>query len=169
MKCPFCGSLKDQVLDSRPIEHTSAVKRRRECLDCKKRYTTFERPEEISLMVVKSDNRREPFDRKKIWNGIDRACRKRPIAAETIDKMVNDIENELMGEYVMEIPSSLIGAKILEKLWDIDLVAYIRFASVYRKFSNVDDFMQELKKLKKENIKRQSSKAKAGGSNGTSD
>ncbi|MDR2192654.1 MAG: transcriptional regulator NrdR [Endomicrobium sp.] len=154
MKCPFCGSLKDQVIDSRPIEHTSAVKRRRECSECKKRYTTFERPEEISLMVVKSDNRREPFDRKKIWSGIDRACRKRPIAAETIDKMVNEIENELMGEYVMEIPSSLIGEKILEKLWGIDLVAYIRFASVYRKFADIDTFMQELKKLKKEHAKR---------------
>ena len=154
MKCPFCGSFKDQVLDSRPIEHTSAVKRRRECSECNKRYTTFERPEEISLMVVKSDNRREPFDRKKIWNGIDRACRKRPIAAETVDKIVNDIENELMGEYVMEIPSSLIGEKILEKLWDIDLVAYIRFASVYRKFADIDTFMQELKKLKKEHSKR---------------
>jgi transcriptional repressor NrdR len=167
MKCPFCGSLKDQVLDSRPIEHTSAVKRRRECLECRKRYTTFERPEEISLMVVKSDNSREPFDRKKIWNGIDRACRKRPIAAETIDKMVNEIENELMGEYVMEIPSSLIGEKILGKLWNIDLVAYIRFASVYRKFADIDTFMQELKKLKKEHTKRQGTKA--GGSNGTAD
>jgi transcriptional repressor NrdR len=133
----------------------SVVKRRRECSECKKRYTTFERPEEISLMVIKSDNRREPFDRKKIWQGIDRACRKRPIAAETIDKIVNEIENELMGEYVMELPSSLIGDKILQKLWDIDLVAYIRFAAVYRKFGDVDTFMDELKKLKKEHTKRQ--------------
>ncbi|MDR1941894.1 MAG: transcriptional regulator NrdR [Endomicrobium sp.] len=155
MKCPFCGSLQDQVLDSRPAEHMSVVKRRRECSECKKRYTTFERPEEISLMVIKSDNRREPFDRKKIWQGIDRACRKRPIAAETIDKIVNEIENELMGEYVMELPSSLIGDKILQKLWDIDLVAYIRFAAVYRKFGDVDTFMDELKKLKKEHTKRQ--------------
>jgi len=158
MKCPFCGSFDDQVLDSRQIEHSSIVRRRRECRECKKRYTTFERPEEISLMVVKSDQRREPFDRQKIWRGIDRACRKRPISVETIDKMVNDIENELMGEYVMEIPSNIIGEKILEKLWDVDLVAYIRFASVYRKFAGIDDFMNELKRLKKEHTKRQKSR-----------
>ena len=161
MKCPFCGSFQDQVLDSRPIEHTSAVRRRRECLECKKRYTTFERPEEVSLMVVKADNSREPFDRKKIWAGIDRACRKRPVAVETIDKIVNEIENELAAEYVMEIPSNIIGQKILDKLWNIDLVAYIRFASVYRKFGDIDTFMDELKKLKKEHTKRQKDKVKS--------
>ena len=152
MKCPFCGSFEDQVLDSRPIEHLSAVRRRRECSGCKKRYTTFERPEEISLMVVKSDQSRQPFDRKKVWEGIDRACRKRPIAVETIDKIVNEIESELTGEYVMEIPSNVIGQKILDKLWDVDLVAYIRFASVYRKFGDIDTFMEELKKLKKRQV-----------------
>jgi transcriptional repressor NrdR len=155
MKCPFCGSFQDQVLDSRPIEHSPAVRRRRECLECKKRYTTFERPEEISLAVVKTDQSREPFDRKKVWAGIDRACRKRPVAVETIDKIVNEIENELSAEYVMEIPTNIIGQKILDKLWDIDLVAYIRFASVYRKFGDIDTFMEELKKLKKEHLKRQ--------------
>lgn len=155
MKCPFCGSFHDQVLDSRPIEHACAVRRRRECLECGKRYTTFERPEEISLTVVKADSSREPFDRKKIWAGIDRACRKRPVSVETIDKIVNEIENELAAEYVMEIPSNIIGQRILDKLWDLDLVAYIRFASVYRKFGDIDTFMQELKKLKKEHRKRQ--------------
>jgi transcriptional repressor NrdR len=160
MKCPFCGSTHDQVLDSRPVEHTPAVRRRRECSDCKKRYTTFERPEDIFLMVVKTDNRREHFDRKKIWIGIDRACRKRPISVETMDKIVSEIENEIMGEYIMDIPASAIGKKILEKLWDIDLVAYIRFASVYRKFGDIDTFMEELKKLKKEHIKRQKNKRK---------
>ena len=158
MKCPFCGSIHDQVLDSRPIEHTSAVRRRRECSNCKKRYTTFERPEEVTIMVVKSDGRREPFDRKKIWTGIDRACKKRSISVETIDKIVNEVENDIMGEYVMEIPSNTIGDKILEKLWDVDLVAYVRFASVYRKFGDIDTFMQELKKLKKEHMKRSSKK-----------
>jgi transcriptional repressor NrdR len=153
MKCPFCGNNYDQVLDSRPVEHTSAVRRRRVCLNCKKRYTTFERPEEITIMVVKSDGRREPFDRKKIWTGIDRACKKRSISVETIDKMVNEIENDIMGEYVMEIPSSTIGDKILEELWNVDLVAYVRFVSVYRKFGDLDTFMQELKKLKKEHTK----------------
>ncbi|AKL98035.1 transcriptional regulator NrdR [Endomicrobium proavitum] len=160
MKCPFCGSLEDQVLDSRPVEDTSAIRRRRECLECKKRYTTFERPEDVALTVVKSDNRREPFDRQKIWAGVDRACRKRPIAAETIDKMASSIENELMDEYVMEIPSNIIGQKILNKLYDVDLVAYIRFASVYRKFSDIDDFTDELKKLKKEHLKSQKKTAK---------
>lgn len=155
MKCPFCGSTNDQVLDSRPVEHTSAVRRRRECSNCKKRYTTFERPEEIVLMVVKSNSSREPFDRKKIWVGIDRACKKCQISAETIDRLVSEIENEIFSEYIMEISSTVIGEKILEKLWDIDLVAYVRFASVYRKFSDIDTFMDELKKLKKEHVKRQ--------------
>jgi transcriptional repressor NrdR len=158
MKCPFCGNIHDQVLDSRPVEHTSAVRRRRECSNCKKRYTTFERPEEVAIMIVKSDGRREPFDRKKIWTGIDRACKKRSISVETIDKVVNEIENDIMGEYVMEISSNIIGDKILEKLWDIDLVAYVRFASVYRKFGDIDTFMQELKKLKKEHMKQNNRK-----------
>jgi transcriptional repressor NrdR len=158
MKCPFCGNIHDQVLDSRPVEHTSAVRRRRECSNCKKRYTTFERPEEVTIMIVKSDGRREPFDRRKIWTGIDRACKKRSISVETIDKIVNEIENDIMGEYVMEISSNTIGDKILEKLWDIDLVAYVRFASVYRKFGDIDTFMQELKKLKKEHMKRSNKK-----------
>jgi transcriptional repressor NrdR len=158
VKCPFCGSIHDRVLDSRSVENASAVRRRRECFGCRKRYTTFERPEEMLLMVVKADNKREPFDRKKIWNGIDRACRKRPISAETMNKMVSEIENEVMSEYIMEIPSSIIGGKILEKFWNIDLVAYIRFASVYRKFGDIDAFMKELKKLKKEHIKRQKNK-----------
>jgi len=109
-------------------------------------------------MVVKSDQSREPFDRKKVWAGIDRACRKRPVSAETIDKIVSEVENDLMSEYVMEIPSSTIGQKILDKLWDIDLVAYIRFASVYRQFGDIDTFMEELKKLKKEHLKRQKNK-----------
>ncbi|MDR0820634.1 MAG: transcriptional regulator NrdR [Endomicrobium sp.] len=155
MKCPFCGINNDQVLDSRPIEHAPAVRRRRECSSCKKRYTTFERPEELPIMVVKSDSRREPFDRRKIWVGIDRACRKRPISAETINKVVSKIEDEVVGEYIMEISSRNIGEKILEKLWNIDLVAYIRFASVYRKFDDISAFMRELKKLKKEYMKRQ--------------
>ncbi|MDR1418446.1 MAG: transcriptional regulator NrdR [Endomicrobium sp.] len=155
MKCPFCGGTNDQVLDSRPIEHTSAVRRRRQCFSCKKRYTTFERPEEVALMVVKSNNSREPFDRKKVWVGIDRACKKCQVSAATIDRLVSEIENEILSEYIMEIPSTTIGEKILRKLWDIDLVAYVRFASVYRKFSDIDTFMVELKKLKKEHIKRQ--------------
>jgi transcriptional repressor NrdR len=149
MKCPFCGYTHDKVLDSRPIVNTSAVRRRRECFACKKKYITYERPEQMPIMVVKSDNRREIFDRNKIWAGIDRACRKRPISAETINKVASEIESEIMGEYIMEVPSNIIGRKILEKLLGIDLVAYIRFISVYRKFGDIDAFMKELKKLKK--------------------
>lgn len=149
MKCPFCGSFDGQVLDSRPIEHTSAIRRRRQCNQCKKRYTTYERPEEVTLMVVKSDSRREPFDRKKLWNAVSRACVKRPVSVETIEKVVSEVETEI-SDYIMEVPSAVIGQKILQKLLDIDIVAYVRFASVYNNFADISDFMTELKKLKKE-------------------
>lgn len=157
MKCPFCGSFEGQVLDSRPIEHTSAIRRRRQCNQCKKRYTTYERPEEVTLMVIKSDSRREPFDRKKLWNAIARACVKRPVSTETIEKIVSDVENEI-SDYIMEVPSSVIGQKTLQKLLDIDTVAYIRFASVYNNFADVNDFMKELKNLKKEHDKKNKKK-----------
>ncbi len=152
MKCPFCGSFEGQVLDSRPIEHTSAIRRRRQCNQCKKRYTTYEKPEEVTLMVIKSDNRREPFDKKKLWNAVARACVKRPVSSETMEKIVSEIETEI-SDYIMEVPSSVIGQKTLQKLLDIDTVAYIRFASVYNKFADIKDFMDELKKIKKEHDK----------------
>lgn len=154
MRCPFCGSFNDQVLDSRPLDHSSSIRRRRECFECRKRFTTYERLEETSLMVVKSDHRRESFDRKKLWEGIVRAFEKRPVSSETIEKIVSEVEYELR-EYVLEVPSKVIGDKVLEKLWDVDLVAYIRFASVYRQFADIDTFMDELKKLKKEHLRRQ--------------
>ena len=158
MRCPFCGSFDDQVLDSRPLDHSSTIRRRRACLDCNKRFTTYERLEETAMMVVKSDNRREPFSRKKLWEGIMRGCQKRPVSSEVIDRIVSEVEEELQ-EYVMEVPSRVIGEKVLEKLWDVDLVAYIRFASVYRQFADIDTFMEELKKLKKEHTRRQKQKA----------
>ena len=151
MKCPFCGSFDGQVLDSRPIEHTSSIRRRRQCNQCKKRYTTYERPEEVTLMVVKSDSRREPFDRKKLWNAVSRACVKRPVSTETIEKIVSEVETEIR-DYIMEVPSTVIGQKILQKLLDIDIVAYIRFISVYNNFADLNDFMTELKKIKKEQV-----------------
>lgn len=157
MKCPFCGSFEGQVLDSRPIEHTSAIRRRRQCNQCKKRYTTYEKPEDIILMVVKSDSRREPFDRKKLWNAISRACVKRPVSTDTIEKIVSEVEGEI-SDYIMEVPSSVIGQKTLGKLLEIDNVAYIRFASVYNKFSDINDFMNELKKIKKEHDKNNKAK-----------
>lgn len=154
MRCPFCGSFNDQVLDSRPLDHSSSIRRRRECFECRKRFTTYERLEETSLMVVKSDHRRESFDRKKLWEGIVHACEKRPVSSDTIEKIVSEVEYELR-EYVLEVSSKVIGDKVLEKLWDVDLVAYIRFVSVYRQFADIDTFMDELKKLKKEHLRRQ--------------
>lgn len=154
MRCPFCGSYNDQVIDSRPHDDSASIRRRRECGECRKRYTTYERLEHTALMVVKSDQRREPFNRRKLWEGIMRACEKRPISSDTVDKILNEVEYELQ-DYVMEVPSSVIGDKVLDKLWDIDLVAYIRFASVYRQFGDLDTFMAELKKLKKEHLRQQ--------------
>src|SRR3989339_421007 len=148
MRCPFCNSFEDQVIDSRPMDQASVIRRRRECLECHKRYTTYERLEEMSLMVVKSDQRREPFNRQKGREGIIRACEKRPISSDAVEKIVNEVEYELQ-DYVMEVPSRIIGEKVLKKLWDLDLIAYIRFASVYQQFDDIDRFMDELKKLKK--------------------
>ena len=149
MKCPFCNEEKDRVLDSRPLEDQSVIRRRRECLGCLRRFTTYERVEASNLMVIKSDGRLEPFDREKIRRGIIRACRKRPVTGEAIEKMVSGIEYDLQ-DYVMEVPSYIIGEKVLKKLYGIDLVAYIRFASVYRKFQDINTFIQELEKLKNE-------------------
>jgi transcriptional repressor NrdR len=160
MRCPFCGSFNDQVIDSRPLEHSSTIRRRRECDECHKRFTTYERLEQVSLMVVKSDQRREPFSRQKLWEGIARACEKRPVSTDAIEKIVSEVEHDLQ-DYVMEVPSRVIGEKILEKLWDVDLVAYIRFASVYRQFGDIDTFMAELKKLKKEHLRQQKQKTSA--------
>ena len=147
MRCPFCKSEDDMVIDSRPIEAADVVRRRRMCKGCSKRFTTYERLEEMPLMVVKSDNRREPFDRDKLRRGILRACEKRPISIDTIDQIVDAVEYELK-DFVMEIPSREIGEKILKKLHEVDQVAYIRFASVYRNFSDIDSFLAEIKKLK---------------------
>ncbi|MGA2090628.1 MAG: transcriptional regulator NrdR [Endomicrobiales bacterium] len=154
MKCPFCGGVGDKVIDTRPNDLSSLIRRRRQCGECKKRYTTYERVEETPLMVVKSDNRREPFSPKKLQAGISRACQKRPISMDAVEKIVSEVEHELQ-DYLMEVPSRVIGQKVLKKLWDVDLVAYIRFASVYRQFADIDTFMEELKKLKKEHARQQ--------------
>ena len=147
MRCPFCSNSDDAVIDSRPIDRADTIRRRRMCKACGKRFTTYERLEEMPLMVVKSDNRREPFDRNKLRRGIMSACEKRPISIDTIDQMVDEVEYELK-DFVMEIPSRMIGEKVLKKLHVIDQVAYVRFASVYRNFSDIDSFLSEIKKLK---------------------
>jgi transcriptional repressor NrdR len=147
MRCPYCSHSDDAVLDSRPLESASVIRRRRICKACHKRFTTYERLEEMPLMVVKSDSRREPYDRQKLREGILKACEKRPISIDTIDQLVAEVEYDLK-DYVMEINSRTIGEKILKKLYSVDPVAYVRFASVYRNFSDIDSFLAEIRKVK---------------------
>jgi len=146
MKCPFCNREKDKVIDSRPSKNGEAIRRRRECLNCGRRFTTYEYIES-SLMVVKKDGRREPFDREKIKRGIRKACEKRAIATETIETLVEKIEREILDLGVREVTSAEIGERVMDGLRKLDGVAYVRFASVYRSFKDTTEFMEELKKL----------------------
>jgi transcriptional repressor NrdR len=150
MKCPHCSHPEDHVIDSRPVETGSVIRRRRECLSCSKRFTTYERFEMMPFVVLKSDDRRESFDRNKLREGIARACEKRSIGADDIERIVSDIEVALQEDYVMEVPSKAIGDLVMSKLKKIDPVAYVRFASVYKQFSNIDTFLTELRDLKQE-------------------
>ncbi|MDD5254955.1 MAG: transcriptional regulator NrdR [Candidatus Omnitrophica bacterium] len=147
MRCPHCGHKEDRVVDSRATQEESAIRRRRECLKCGKRFTTYEYVEEISLLVIKKDGRREPFDRKKILSGVVRACEKRPIGMEKIEDIVTQVERAVQKKSDREIPSSRIGEMVMERLKDADDVAYVRFASVYRQFKDVGQFMLELKDI----------------------
>ncbi len=147
MKCPFCGHQEDKVMDSRPSKGGSAIRRRRECLKCEKRFTTYEQIEEILPMVVKRDGRREPFDRLKIVAGVRKAVEKRPVSSEKIEALVDDIENALMERAAKEINSTEIGEMVMNRLKELDDVAYVRFASVYRQFKDINAFMDEVKKL----------------------
>jgi transcriptional repressor NrdR len=146
MKCPFCGNAENKVIDSRISKDGKAIRRRRECLGCAKRFTTYEFVEDIMPMVVKKDGRREPFDRMKIRNGVMTACEKRPISMESMEKIVEDVE-QACQEFQTEISSSVIGEKVMVELKALDGVAYVRFASVYRQFRDVGEFMSELKDL----------------------
>lgn len=147
MKCPYCGYEESKVIDSRPTEDGEKIRRRRECLKCVKRFTTYEMIENVPIIVVKKDNDREQFSRNKLLKGLIKACEKRPIPLETLENTVNCIEKELQNNFEKEITTSTIGELVMEKLKNIDKVAYIRFASVYREFDDVDNFMNELKKL----------------------
>jgi transcriptional repressor NrdR len=147
MKCPFCGHTENKVIDSRISKDGKAVRRRRECLGCMKRFTTYEYVEDVLPMVVKKDGRREQFDRQKILNGIKKACEKRPISMEDIDKLVENVEQACQEMQAEEISSTIIGEKIMNELKNFDGVAYVRFASVYRQFRDVSEFMAELKEL----------------------
>jgi transcriptional repressor NrdR len=147
MKCPFCNKDEDHVLDSRVVRDGLAVRRRRECSACKKRFTTYEYVERIPLMIVKNDGQRESFDREKLISGIALACTKRPVSRATIEKIVSEIENEIADEYKLEIESKELGERVLAKLIDLDQVAYVRFASVYRRFQNINEFAQAMRNI----------------------
>ena len=149
MKCPFCNQDNTRVVDSRPADDNTAIRRRRMCDACGKRFTTYEKVETIPLIVIKKDQNREQFDRSKIEAGVLRACHKRPVSAEQIHRLVDDVETEVFNLEEREIPSSVIGEIVMDKLQDLEAVAYVRFASVYREFKDVNTFMDELKKILK--------------------
>lgn len=148
MRCPFCLHLDSKVLDSRQTEEGASIRRRRECMACSKRFTTYERLDEIPFLVIKKDGRREPFARTKILNGMMRACEKRPISVETLEEAVADIEGEVRSRLEREISSESIGELVMDKLRELDDVAYVRFASVYRQFKDIDRFIEELQQLR---------------------
>ncbi len=150
MKCPYCGFLEDRVIDSRPTDENSAIRRRRECAKCLKRFTTYEKIENLPLVVIKKDKTRQTFDREKLINGLLRACGKRPISVNDLEKLVDSIESQAYNTMQREITSQEIGEMVMERLKDMDEVAYVRFASVYRQFKDINTFMDELRKLLKD-------------------
>ena len=147
MKCPACGALDSKVVDSRPTEEYATIRRRRECIQCGKRFTTYEKIESTPILVVKKDGRREVFDRQKVINALLKACGKRPVAISDMEAVVDDIEKELSNSLTQEVQSEQVGEMIMDRLKDLDEVAYVRFASVYRSFKDINTFMEELKKL----------------------
>lgn len=147
MKCPYCGYIGARVIDSRPADDGSFIRRRRVCESCGERFTTYEKVENIQIVVIKKDNTRESFDRSKIQRGVMRACEKRKVTMDQIDALVDSVEQQLTSSMSKEVSSDTIGQMIMERLKDLDKVAYVRFASVYREFKDVDTFMEELKKM----------------------
>ncbi len=147
MKCPFCGHENTRVIDSRPAEDNNSIRRRRVCDECEKRFTTYEKVETIPLIVIKKDNNRETYDRTKIEAGVLRACHKRPISINRINQLIDEIETDIFNREEKEIPSQVIGELVMNKLKDLEAVAYVRFASVYREFKDINTFMDELKKV----------------------
>lgn len=149
MKCPYCGNVDSKVLDSRQTEEGSVIRRRRECLSCLKRFTTYEKLEQLPIIVIKKDKTRELFDINKILNGLIRACQKRPVTMDVLKNIANDIENNIYNSLNQEINSVDIGEMVMERLKNIDDVSYVRFASVYKEFNDIETFMRELEKLKR--------------------
>ena len=147
MKCPFCGYGDSRVIDSRPTDEDSRIRRRRECMQCNKRFTTYEIVESLPIVVVKKDRSREPFDRNKLLNGLLRACEKRPVSLERLEKAVDEIETQIQNSLEREVSTTKIGEYVMEQLMRIDDVAYIRFASVYRQFKDIKSFHEAIRKL----------------------
>jgi len=147
MKCPYCGEIDNKVIDSRLSKDGSVIRRRRECIDCSRRFTTYEHIEEIPIMIIKKDGRREVFNREKVRAGISKACEKRNISMNLIEEFIDELERDLRETGEKELPASVVGEKIMAKLHELDDVAYVRFASVYREFKDVNDFVAELKSL----------------------
>lgn len=147
MRCAYCGGTEDKVIDSRSVQEDSVIRRRRQCLRCGKRFTTYEYIEELQIMVIKRDGRRQPFDRKKILAGIIKACEKRPVSIEKMEEIAREVERQILKKHAREASSTKIGELVMERLKGIDDVAYVRFASVYRQFKDVEQFLAELKDL----------------------
>jgi len=150
MKCPYCAHQEDRVIDSRPTDDSATIRRRRECAKCLKRFTTYERVEISPLIVIKKDNTREVFDRQKIRGGLIKACEKRPVSADTLEKLFDELESQLSNTLEREVTSKMIGELLMEKLKKLDQIAYVRFASVYREFEDVSTFMEEIRKMQTE-------------------
>ncbi len=154
MKCPYCGHIESKVIDSRPAEEGSRIRRRRECLECQKRFTTYEIIESLPIVVVKKDKSREPFDRQKVLSGLLRACEKRPVSLERLERAVDEIEIQIQNSLEREVPTTKIGEYVMDQLMHIDDVAYIRFASVYRQFKDIASFHEAIRKLMDEEDKK---------------
>ena len=149
MKCPYCNEDETKVIDSRPVDDNCSIRRRRQCEKCGRRFTTYEKLETMPLMVIKKDNSRETYDRSKIESGVIRSCHKRPVSTQQIDSMIDEIENQIFNMEEREVSTNMIGELVVERLKELDEVAYVRFASVYREFKDVNTFMEELGKLLK--------------------
>ncbi|MBM4284765.1 MAG: transcriptional repressor NrdR [Deltaproteobacteria bacterium] len=147
MRCPYCQSTNNKVIDSRPSREANAIRRRRECLHCQRRFTTYEQVEDTMPLVVKKDGRREPYQRTKLYEGLKKACEKRPVSIDVIEQFLDDLEREMMDSGARELPSSWIGERVMDALRQWDEVAYVRFASVYRHFTDATDFMREIRHL----------------------
>lgn len=154
MRCPYCGNLDSKVIDSRPTDDYTSIRRRRECINCAKRFTTYEKVEQVPILVIKKDMRRETYDSDKILKGMIKACEKRPVPIQKLEEITEEIDRQIYNSLEKEITSAKIGEMVMEKLKQVDEIAYVRFASVYRQFRDINTFIEELEKLLKDNIEK---------------